>query len=76
MARFTLGQTCCTSPGAMWFWAAAFVVLYGLGLLADPRGPQSNRMPTRCCSGRSGWPVSSTLVATARCTAGSPDRYF
>ena len=34
MARFTFGQTCCTSPGAMGFWAAAFVGLYGLGLFA------------------------------------------
>ena len=34
MGRFTFGQTCCTSPAAMWFWAAAFAVLYGSGLLA------------------------------------------
>src|SRR5688500_2039543 len=33
MAPFKLGQTCCTSPAAMWFWAAAFAVLYGLGLV-------------------------------------------
>ena len=39
MARFTFGQTCCTSPGAMWFWAAAFVVLYGLGLFARSTWP-------------------------------------
>lgn len=39
MARFTFSQTCCTSPGAMWFWATAFVVLYGLGLFARSRWP-------------------------------------
>ena len=39
MARFTFGQTCCTSPGAMWFWAAAFVVLYGIGLFARSTWP-------------------------------------
>ncbi len=33
MARFRFSQTCCTSPAAMWFWAAAFVLLYGAGLL-------------------------------------------
>jgi hypothetical protein len=32
MARFRFSQTCCTSPAAMWFWAAAFAVLYGIGL--------------------------------------------
>lgn len=39
MARFTFGQTCCTSPAAMWFWAAAFAVLYGLGLFARSTWP-------------------------------------
>ena len=31
MARFRFAQTCCTSPSAMWFWAAAFAVLYIAG---------------------------------------------
>jgi hypothetical protein len=39
MARFTLSQTCCTSPAAMWFWAAAFVALYGFGLVARSTWP-------------------------------------
>jgi hypothetical protein len=39
MARFTFSQTCCTSPAAMWFWAAAFVVLYGIGLFARSTWP-------------------------------------
>jgi hypothetical protein len=39
MARFTFNQTCCTSPAAMWFWAAAFVVLYGIGLFARSTWP-------------------------------------
>ena len=34
MARSTFSQTCCTSPAAMGFWAAAFVVLYGIALVA------------------------------------------
>ena len=33
MAPFRFSQTCCTSPAAMWFWAAAFAVLYGIGLV-------------------------------------------
>jgi hypothetical protein len=33
MARFRFSQTCCTSPAAMWFWAVAFAVLYGVGLV-------------------------------------------
>ena len=40
MARFTLSQTCCTSPAAMWFWAAAFVALYGLSLFVRSTWPQ------------------------------------
>ena len=39
MARFTFGQTCCTSPAAMWFWAAAFGALYGLDLVARSTWP-------------------------------------
>ena len=39
MARFTFSQTCCTSPAAMWFWAVAFAVLYGVGLLARSTWP-------------------------------------
>jgi hypothetical protein len=34
MARFNFSQTCCTSPAAIWFWAVAFAVLYGVALLA------------------------------------------
>jgi hypothetical protein len=39
MARFRFSQTCCTSPAAMWYWAAAFVVLYGIGLFARSTSP-------------------------------------
>jgi hypothetical protein len=39
MARFRFSQTCCTSPAAMWFWAAAFAVLYGIGLLMRSTWP-------------------------------------
>ena len=39
MARFTFNQTCCTSPTAMWFWAAAFVVMYVIGLFARSTWP-------------------------------------
>ena len=39
MARFTFSQTCCTSPAAMWSWAAAFVVLYGVGLFVRSTWP-------------------------------------
>lgn len=39
MPRFTFSQTCCTSPAAMWFWAAAFVRLYGVGLFARSTWP-------------------------------------
>jgi hypothetical protein len=39
MARFSFSQTCCTSPGALWLWAAAFVVLYGAGLLMRSTWP-------------------------------------
>jgi hypothetical protein len=33
MTRRILAGTCCTTPSAMGFWAAAFVVLYGAALL-------------------------------------------
>ena len=39
MVRFRFSQTCCTSPAAMWFWAAAFIVLYGLGLFTRSTWP-------------------------------------
>lgn len=39
MARFRFSQTCCTNPSAMFFWAAAFVVLYGIGLLLRSTWP-------------------------------------
>jgi hypothetical protein len=39
MARFTFNQTCCTSPAAMWFWAAAFAVLHAVGLLVRSTWP-------------------------------------
>jgi hypothetical protein len=39
MARFRFSQSCCTSPAAMWFWAAAFVVLYGIALFARSTWP-------------------------------------
>lgn len=39
MARFKFSQTCCTSPAAMWFWAVAFAVLYGVGLLLRSTWP-------------------------------------
>ena len=32
MTRSTLSQSCCTTPSAMLFWGAAFVVLYVIGL--------------------------------------------
>jgi hypothetical protein len=33
MRRPTLPQGCCTTPSAMCFWTATFVVFYGAGLL-------------------------------------------
>jgi hypothetical protein len=39
MARFKFSQSCCTSPAAMWFWATAFAVLYGVGFLMRSTWP-------------------------------------
>jgi hypothetical protein len=39
MSLFRFSQSCCTSPAAMWFWAAAFAVLYGVGLIARSTWP-------------------------------------
>src|SRR6266849_9101915 len=33
MRRLTRPQGCCTTPSAMCFWTAAFVLFYGAGLL-------------------------------------------
>src|SRR2546426_5472223 len=33
MSRQLLGRSCCTTPAAMGFWVAAFLVVYGAGLL-------------------------------------------
>ena len=34
-----LARSCCTSPAAMWFWAAVFAVLYGVGLVLKSTWP-------------------------------------
>ena len=39
MSLFRFSQSCCTSPAAMWFWAAAFAVVYGIGLLMRSTWP-------------------------------------
>ncbi|HEY6617362.1 MAG TPA: hypothetical protein VIZ32_22700 [Vicinamibacterales bacterium] len=39
MSLFRFSQSCCTSPAAMWFWAAAFAVLYGIGLVMRSAWP-------------------------------------
>lgn len=39
MSLFRFSQSCCTSPAAMWFWAAAFAVLYGIGLVMRSTWP-------------------------------------
>ena len=39
MARFRFSQAWCTNPAAMWFWAAAFAVLYGMGLFMRSAWP-------------------------------------
>ena len=33
MSRQLLARSCCTTPAAMCFWAATFVLVYGAGLL-------------------------------------------
>lgn len=33
MKRLTFAQSCCTTPSAMFFWSAMFVLFYGAGLL-------------------------------------------
>ena len=37
-SRF-LARSCCTTPAAMCFWAAAFVLVYGAGLLLSSLWP-------------------------------------
>jgi hypothetical protein len=40
MERQLLGRSCCTTPAAMCFWAAIFVLIYGAGLLLTSVWPQ------------------------------------
>jgi hypothetical protein len=40
MERQLLGRSCCTTPAAMCFWAAIFVLVYGAGLLLTSVWPQ------------------------------------
>ncbi len=40
MIRRALSQSCCTTPAAMCFWAAAFILLYGTGLLVASVWPE------------------------------------
>ena len=39
MSLFRFSQSCCTNPAALWFWAAAFAVLYGIGLVMRSAWP-------------------------------------
>src|SRR4051812_20622698 len=39
MRRHLLARSCCTTPAAMCFWAAAFVFVYGAGLLLTSLWP-------------------------------------
>jgi hypothetical protein len=39
MGRQLLARSCCTTPAAMCFWAAAFVLIYGTGLLVASMWP-------------------------------------
>jgi hypothetical protein len=41
MERQLLGRSCCTTPAAMCFWAAIFVLIYGAGLLLTSVWPQA-----------------------------------
>lgn len=36
----TFGQSCCTTPSAIFFWAAMFVVFYGASLLLGAVWPE------------------------------------
>lgn len=39
MSSRILSQSCCTTPSAMFFWAAIFLVVYGTGLAAGSALP-------------------------------------
>ncbi len=39
MRHPTLARSCCTTPSAMCFWAAMFLVFYGSGLLLQSASP-------------------------------------
>jgi len=40
MKRPTLAQSCCTTPSAIFFWAAMFVLFYGASLLLGMVWPE------------------------------------
>ena len=40
MKRTTFGPSCCTTPSAMYFWAAMFAVFYGASLLLGTVWPE------------------------------------
>jgi len=75
MVRFRFSQTCCTSPAAMWFWAVAFAVLYGVGLLMRSTWPAFEPYGDTLLLAALGAAASSTLVAIVRSTVVSPDLY-
>lgn len=43
LERPTFGQGCCTTPSAIYFWAAMFVVFYGASLLLSTVWPELQR---------------------------------
>ena len=43
MTQRIVQQSCCTTPSAMWFWGAMFVLFYGAGLLLGTAWPTFQR---------------------------------
>lgn len=69
MKRTTSGQSCCTTPSAMYFWAAIFAVFYGASLLLGIVWPELRHYGGSLTSGLWPQPASSILVGTGRFTA-------
>lgn len=40
MKRSAFAQSCCTTPSAMWFWGASFVVFFGISLVVGRVWPE------------------------------------
>ena len=74
MTRSPFSQSCCTTPSAMFFWGAASVLLYIVGLLLRSVWPAVGPYGDRLILVALGPSLATTIVCTCSSTPSSVNR--